>query len=137
MPRLYREAPVNSIWEGSGSVNALDVLRAADRDPEAIQALFDEVSRARGGNAQLDRAARELRDGLGDPAKREERARHLAERIVLVLQGALLVQRAPAEIADAFCRSRLGGEWGRTFGTLSPGTDFGRILERARAADVE
>ena len=137
MPRLYREAPVNSIWEGSGSVNALDVLRAVDRDPDAIPALLDEVARARGGNAHLDRAARQLRDEFGDSEQREARARQLAERIALVLQAALLVQHAPAEVADAFCASRLGGEWGRTFGTLSPLADFTRILERARAADVE
>jgi putative acyl-CoA dehydrogenase len=133
MPRLYREAPVNSIWEGSGNVNALDVLRAADRDPDALPALLEEVSRARGGNAHLDRAAGELREEISESESREAGARRLVERIAFLLQGALLVQHAPPEIADAFCASRLGGEWGRTFGTLSPRTDFSRILERAGA----
>jgi putative acyl-CoA dehydrogenase len=137
MPRLYREAPVNSVWEGAGNVNALDVLRAAEKDPDAIPALLEEVARAGGGNVHLDRAARQLRAELADPEPREPGARALVERMAFLLQAALLVRHAPAEISDAFCASRLGGEWGRTFGTLSPRADFARILERAGPAGAE
>jgi putative acyl-CoA dehydrogenase len=133
MPRLYREAPVNSIWEGSGNVNALDVLRAGAKEPEALASFFGEVARARGGNAHLDRAAQRLHAELADADRLEARARAVVERMALLLQGALLVRHAPAEISDAFCASRLAGEWGRSFGTLSPRADFGRILERAAA----
>jgi putative acyl-CoA dehydrogenase len=133
MPRLYREAPLNSIWEGSGNVQALDVLRAMVREPESVEAFFAEVELAAGADPRLDAAVAALRGQLGDPAEAELRARRLVERMALVLQGSLLVRHAPAEVADAFCASRLGGDWGLAFGTLPAGTATGTIVERAAA----
>ncbi len=132
LPRLYREAPLNSIWEGSGNVNALDVLRVLGKEPEAVAALTDEVALALGANAHLDAAVSGLQRELADTAEIEVRARRLVERIALVLQGSLLVRYAPPAVADAFCASRLGGEWGAAFGTLPVGTDFEAIVARAR-----
>ena len=134
LPRLYREAPLNSIWEGSGNVNALDVLRVLGKEPEAVAALTDEVAPALGANAHLDAAVSGLQRELADTAEIEVRARRLVERIALVLQGSLLVRYAPPAVADAFCASRLGGEWGAAFGTLPVGTDFEAIVARARPA---
>ncbi|GAA2926605.1 acyl-CoA dehydrogenase family protein [Streptomyces thioluteus] len=136
MPRLYREAPLLSIWEGSGNVAALDVLRALRREPAALDAYEAEVALAAGADARLDAAAaglRELLGTLGDPGRDQLVARRLAERLTLVLQGALLVRHAPPAVADAFCASRLGGDWGQAFGTLPAGTDLGAVLERTRA----
>jgi putative acyl-CoA dehydrogenase len=135
MPRIYREAPVNSIWEGSGNVMCLDVMRAARRNGDSLAALFDELDAARGGDARLDAFVESLRRDLADPAEREPVARRLTERIALALQGALLVRHAPTEIADAFCASRLQDDWGACFGTLPAGTAFARIIERAFAGD--
>ena len=132
MPRLYREAPVNSIWEGSGNVQALDVVRVLTREPQAVQAFFAEVDLARGADARLDAAVDGLRVGLADHDELELRARRLVERLALVLQGSLLVRHAPAAVADAFCASRLGGDWGYAFGTLPRGTDTGAILARVQ-----
>lgn len=132
MPRLYREAPLNSIWEGAGNVNCLDVLRAMAKEPEALQAFFVEVTRPRGADLRLDAAVAQLQRELSDLSALEIRARRLVEQMALVLQGALLVQYASPAVADAFCASRLGGDWGRAFGTLSPATDFAAILERSR-----
>jgi putative acyl-CoA dehydrogenase len=132
LPRLYREAPLNSIWEGSGNVMCLDVLRAIGRDPEAVEAFFAEVHAGHGGDARLDRAIEALRREIDDPADIETRARRLVEKLALVLQGALLVQHAPSAVADAFCSSRLDGDHGRAFGTLPAGVDFKSIVDRAR-----
>ncbi len=132
MPRLYREAPVNSIWEGSGNVNALDVLRAAAKMPQSIEVFFAELKKARGGNAHLDRAVERLGSELSNFDDLEARARRVVEQLALTLQASLLVQHAPAAVSDAFCASRLGGEWGTSFGTLSPKSDFGSIVERNR-----
>ena len=132
MPRLYRESPLNSIWEGSGNVQCLDVLRAMVRGPEALEAYFGEVDQAAGADPRLDAAAASLREELGDMAEIEARARRVVERMALVLQGSLLVRYGDPAVADAFCASRLGGDWGRAFGTLPPGTDFGRVIERHR-----
>jgi putative acyl-CoA dehydrogenase len=132
MPRLLREAPLNSIWEGSGNVQALDVLRALQREPNALNAFLSEVGQASGADHRLDVAIKGVLTELSDLEGVESRARRLTERIALVLQGALLVQHAPAEVADAFCASRLGGDWGGAFGTL-PGTlDHAAIVDRAR-----
>ncbi len=130
MPRLYRESPLNSIWEGSGNVQCLDVLRAMVRGPEATDAFFTEVGEAAGTDARLDAAAAALREELTDLEAIESRARRVVERMALVLQGSLMVRYADPASADAFCASRLGGDWGRAFGTLPAGTDFGRIIER-------
>ncbi len=132
MPRLYREAPLNSIWEGSGNVNALDLLRALAKAPASLDAYFAEVSLARGGDARLDRAAATLAETLADkPAALEVSARRIVERLALVLQASLLVRHAPHAVADAFCATRLGGEGGATFGTLPPTSDTKAILDRA------
>jgi putative acyl-CoA dehydrogenase len=132
MPRLYREAPLNSIWEGSGNVICLDVLRAMARGPEVVEAFFNEVDRARGGDRRLDAFALELRRALGDAAAIESRARRLVERLALALQASLLVRHAESAIADAFCGSRLAGDHGLAFGTLPAGVDCTHIIERAR-----
>ncbi|MBF6043925.1 DNA alkylation response protein [Streptomyces sp. NRRL B-1677] len=134
MPRLYREAPLLSIWEGSGNVAALDVLRALGREPAALDAYFAEVGAAAGADARLDAAAARVRDllgSLGDPNRAQLLARRVAEQLTLVLQGSLLVRYSTPAVADAFCASRLGGEWGNAFGTLPPGADLGQILDRA------
>ncbi|MFF8710754.1 acyl-CoA dehydrogenase family protein [Streptomyces sp. NPDC015184] len=132
MPRLLREAPLNSIWEGSGNVQALDVLRALQREPMALNAFLQEVGRARGADHRLDGAIRDLLTELADLNGIEARARRLAERMALVLQGSLLVRWAPPEVADAFCASRLGGDWGAAFGTLPHSLDLASVVERAR-----
>ena len=131
LARLYREAPVNSIWEGSGNVNALDVLRAMARSPESVEAFFAEVDLANGADARLDSAVAELRRSLADLDEMELRARALVERLALVLQGSLLVRHAPAVVADAFCTSRLGGDWGHAFGTLPRDVEVRAVVERA------
>jgi len=137
MPLLYREAPLNSVWEGSGNVNALDVLRALAREPEALDAWITEVGLARGGDARLDRAVDDtlalLGSLLGDPDQLEAQARRLAGRMAAVLQGSLLVRFAPAEVADVFCASRLGSSYDGTFGALAGG-DLRGIVERTTPA---
>ncbi|MEU2440509.1 DNA alkylation response protein [Streptomyces rubradiris] len=129
MPRHYREAPLLSIWEGSGNVNALDVLRALGREPDTAEALFAELALARGFDARLDATVAALKDELAGTD--QTGARRLVERMALALQASLLVRHAPHPVADAFCASRLGGDWGHAFGTLPAGTGFDAILERA------
>ncbi|MFJ8885698.1 acyl-CoA dehydrogenase family protein [Streptomyces sp. NPDC102402] len=133
MPRLYREAPLNGIWEGSGNVNALDLLRALAREPESFDSFREEIEAASGVDRRLDAAWRELCGELALTEDAPLRARRLIERAALVLQGSLLVRHAPAAVADAFCASRLAGDRGLAFGTLSPGTDFAGLLERLPA----
>jgi putative acyl-CoA dehydrogenase len=131
MPRLYRESPLSSIWEGSGNVQCLDVLRAMIRHPESVEAFADEVGAGAVAEPRLDEFGRRLRDDLtSDPETMETRARSLVERMALALQASLLVRYGDPAVADAFCASRLDGEWGRSFGTLPAGTDFARIVER-------
>ncbi|NUR31786.1 MAG: DNA alkylation response protein [Catenulispora sp.] len=129
MPRLYREAPLNSIWEGSGNVNALDVLRALGKEAGTWDAFLTEVGTARGADARFDAALKELQDDIA--AVDEAGARRLVERMALVLQGSLMLRYAPHAVADAFVASRLGGDWGRTFGTLPRGLDVSSIADRA------
>lgn len=133
MPRLLRESPLNSIWEGSGNVQALDVLRALQREPEALNAFLQEVGEARGADHRLDGAIKDLLTELADLDGIEARARRLVERMALVLQGSLLVRWAPSAVADAFCASRLGGDWGTAFGTLPHTLDLESVVTRARA----
>ncbi|MEU6343937.1 acyl-CoA dehydrogenase family protein [Streptomyces sp. NPDC046977] len=132
MPRLFRESPLNSVWEGSGNVQALDVLRALQREPQALNAFLGEIGLARGADHRLDGAIKSLLTELADLEGIEGRARRVVERMALVLQGSLLVRFAPAEVSDAFCASRLGGDWGATFGTLPRGLDLEAVVERAR-----
>jgi putative acyl-CoA dehydrogenase len=134
LPRLYRDAPLNSIWEGSGNVQALDVLRALRREPDSLAGFLAEVDAAAGADRRLDRAVGALKDSLAGQADPEGQARRVVERMALVLQGSLLVRHAPAAVADAFCASRLGGQWGHAFGTLPAGVDATAIVERATPA---
>ncbi len=128
MPRLYREAPLNGIWEGSGNVICLDVLRALAHGPEPLEAFYAELGLASGADRRLDAHVARLKEELADPTHLEARARSLVERMALALEAALLVRHADPAIADAFCASRLGDTQGRAFGTLPPGIDGGRIL---------
>ncbi len=131
MSRLYREAPLTSIWEGSGNVMCLDVLRAMNREPESASAFMNEVEQARGGDARLDHALDRLKEALSDSGQLELRARRLTEQMALVLQGALLVRYGNAAVSDAFCASRLGGDHGSEYGTLPRDADFDAIIDRA------
>jgi len=131
MPRLYREAPLNSIWEGSGNVIALDVLRALTRQPESVAGFSAEVEAASGADDRLDAAVKRLRAELADPDRIEARARRVASLMALCLQGSLLVRHAPAAVADAFCVTRLDGDWGWVLGTLPVGLDPRAIVDRA------
>ncbi len=139
MPRIYREAPLLSIWEGSGNVAALDVLRALVKEPASLDAYFAEVDAAAGADRRLDAAVagvRKMLGTLGDPDQAQRAARSLAERMALALQGALLVQHSRPAVADAFCASRLDGEWGHAFGTLPATADLTAILERTSAEEA-
>ncbi|MFJ8731289.1 DNA alkylation response protein [Streptomyces bauhiniae] len=129
MPRHYREAPLLSIWEGSGNVNALDVLRALGREPESAESFFGELALARGADARLDATVTSLKRELAEAD--QVSARRVVERMALALQASLLVRHAPPAVADAFCATRLGGDWGHSFGTLPSGTDLSAILDRA------
>ncbi|MBD5603914.1 MAG: isovaleryl-CoA dehydrogenase [Candidatus Eremiobacteraeota bacterium] len=131
MPRLFRESPLNSIWEGSGNVNALDVLRALEREAGVLDSYRAEVALARGADARLDAASADLDRELADGAHLETRARYVVERMALVFQAALLVRHAPPFVADAFCASRLGTRHGNAYGTLPAGVDARAIVERA------
>jgi putative acyl-CoA dehydrogenase len=133
MPRLYREAPLNSIWEGSGNVQCLDVLRAMVKSPDSLEAYFAEVAEGE-SDPRIAEASGKLRNELGDMEGIEARARLIVERMALLLQGSLMVRYADEASADAFLASRLGGEWGQAFGTLPASTDFTRIVDRHRAA---
>ena len=130
-PRLFRESPINAIWEGSGNVQCLDVLRTISKTPQSVNAFFQEVDKAKGANARLDRWSEALRKDLADPAEIEYRARDLVDRLALALQGALLLQHAPNGVADAFCASRLADSGRRQYGTLPRGVNCAAIIERA------
>jgi putative acyl-CoA dehydrogenase len=130
MPRIYREAPLNSIWEGSGNVNALDVLRALAKSPETLEAYFAEVDLAAGADPRLDAFVTSTRDEFADTDAVETRARRIVEKLALSLQGSLLVRTAPPAVADAFCASRLAGDGGLVYGTLPAGVDTRAIVER-------
>ncbi|MDH3700164.1 MAG: acyl-CoA dehydrogenase family protein [Alphaproteobacteria bacterium] len=135
LPRLYREAPVNGIWEGTGNVICLDILRTIEREPAALPAFFDAVKQAKGGNRHLDRHIRAIHKMLASPLDEPAGARRTVEGLALALQASLLVRHAPAPVADAFCATRLGGEGGRTLGTLPDAADTGAILKRAWPVD--
>ena len=133
MPRLFRESPLNSIWEGSGNVQCLDVLRAMVKSPASVEAFFAEVEEGAVAEPRLASFTTQLRDELpGDLETIESRARRVVEKMALALQASLLVRYGDEATADAFCASRLSGDWGQAFGTLPAGTDFGRIIDRHR-----
>lgn len=131
MPRLYREAPLMGIWEGSGNVSALDTLRAMATRPESVEVLFDELAKTAGQDPRLDRHVAALQNDLQDLETIQYRGRKVAEDISLALQGALLVRHGHPAVAEAFLASRLGGQWGQAFGTLPTGLDLAPIVERA------
>jgi putative acyl-CoA dehydrogenase len=131
LPRLYREAPLNGLWEGSGNVICLDVLRAIGRSHEAVDAFFAEIGSAGGADPRLDAFVEMLRRDLADVSAAELRARRLVERLALALQGALVVRHGDPAVAEAFCASRLAGDHGAAFGTLPRGIECTRIIERA------
>jgi putative acyl-CoA dehydrogenase len=132
MPQFFRDIEIGTVWEGSGNVAALDVLRAMVREPDGLPVFLAECDLAHGGNPLLDAHLAELRHQLGslDAETVEWRARRLVEDLAIALQASLLVRHAPPAVADAFCASRLG-EGGRAFGTLAPGADARAIVERA------
>jgi putative acyl-CoA dehydrogenase len=131
MPRIYREMPLNSIWEGSGNVMCLDVLRAAGKTPQALQLVFDELAQAKGADARLDDYVAQVKQAFADDSQLEIRARRLTEMLCLALQGSLLVRFAPSAVADAFCASRLSKNFAGAFGALPPSCEFAALIERA------
>ena len=130
-PRLYREAPLMGIWEGSGNVSALDTLRAMATRPECVEVLFDELGVTAGQDARLDAHVDGLRGSLADATTIEYRARKVAEDISLALQGSLLVRHGHPAVAEAFLATRMARNWGGAFGTLPAGLDLAPIIERA------
>jgi putative acyl-CoA dehydrogenase len=132
MPRLYREAPLISIWEGSGNVAALDTLRAMGREPETIEAFFGELERAVGMDPRYDDALAMIRKQFTDLDELQYRARRIVEQLAMLLQASLLLRQGPAPVAEAFVASRLAGDWGVAYGTLPTGVDTEAILDRAR-----
>ncbi len=132
MPRLYREAPLASIWEGSGNVMSLDVLRALVRTPRSLEVFLHELEQARGADRRLDEHLDRMKDQFAEPATLEVRARRVVESMALALQGSLLVRYGDPAVADAFCAARLGRDAGLEYGTLPPGSDFERIVARNR-----
>jgi putative acyl-CoA dehydrogenase len=135
MPRLFRESPLASIWEGSGNVQCLDVLRAMVKSPASVDAFFAEVLEGAGAEPRLDSYVASLREEIpGDVDTVQSRARRIVERMAVALQASLLVRYGDEAVADAYCASRLSGDWGQAFGTLPTGVDFARIIERHRAS---
>jgi putative acyl-CoA dehydrogenase len=130
--RLYREAPLNGIWEGTGNVICLDVLRSMQREPETIDVFLGELAQARGANARFDAFADDLGRRLVNPSALEPIARRVVEMMAFALQASLLVRYSSAAVADAFCSTRLDGNWGRAFGTMPQGLDTQTIVDRAR-----
>ncbi len=132
MPRLYREAPLNGIWEGVTNMVCLDVFRAIKREPDALSVFLASVNEARGADRRLDAFASRLEKELGDPSEHETRARRVVEMMALAIQASLVVRHSPPALADAFCVSRLGGDWGQAFGTLPVGLALDQVIKRAQ-----
>ena len=131
MPRLYREAPINAIWEGSGNVQCLDVLRAISRAPQTLDAYFAEIDSARGADRALDAHVAALKEDMRDLGDFESQARDLCDRLALALQASVMVRSAPTASADAFCAARLEGRGARNWGALPKGLDLAAIVKRA------
>ena len=132
LARLYREAPLNGIWEGTGNVICLDVARALQREPAAAGAFLDELRDARGADRRLDSLAIELAGRLAELPRAEGQARRTVEMMALALQASLLLRHSTSAVADAFCASRLDRDWGNAFGTLPTGHDERAIVDRMR-----
>lgn len=130
MPRIFRESPLNSIWEGSGNVMSLDVLRAMQREPECIEAVVAELSKTLGSHKLLDRCVGELKEELSGTDQIQLRARRISERMALALQASLLIQHSTEAVAEGFIQSRLGNRGALTFGSLPAGVDVDAILAR-------
>ena len=128
MPRLYREAPLNSIWEGSGNVMCLDVLRALQRDKNALPALLKELDLAKGANRNFDASLANLKSNLDSSKGIETEARLITEKMACLIQASIFIRRRQEEKISAFCDSRLGPTWSGAFGTLSEGTNFDEII---------
>ena len=135
MARLFRESPLNGVWEGSGNVICLDVLRAVTRDPESVEAVLAELELSKGADVHLDRLISDLHVELADQSDVELRARRIVERAAVALCGSLLVRHAPDYVSDAYISSRFAGDSSRTFGTLVPGTDCDAIIHRSLPRD--
>jgi putative acyl-CoA dehydrogenase len=131
MPRLFRESPLASIWEGSGNVMALDVLRAIRSSPDGVRAVLTFLEEAGGTDQRYDKELDALHGDLADTHGMELRARHLVERLARAMQASMLIRHGDHAVADAFCASRLAGEHGTEYGTLPGGVDFTAIIERA------
>jgi putative acyl-CoA dehydrogenase len=132
LPRIYREAPLNSIWEGSGNVICLDVFRAMGKEPKTLEAFAQEIRKGKGAAPRLDAYLKTLEGEISKGAYQEVQARRLVEKMALALQASLLVRHGHPSVTEAFLASRLSGDWGSAFGTLPDGIDFKTILERAR-----
>ena len=132
--RIYREMPVNAIWEGSGNVMCLDVLRALGREPQALDVVFAEFDKAKGVNTNFDGALAALKDAFADFGTLEGRSRQVVEQMAKVAAGSILLQHSPHAVSDAYCATRLGRDWGDLYGTLPEGVDIRAIVERARLA---
>lgn len=129
MPRLFRESPLNAIWEGSGNVIVLDVLRTMQKDSEAITSYVEEIFRAKGRFSALDHAIDDVVSILSGRIDESE-GRLIVERMTLVLQGALLARHTPAHVAEAFCATRLNPEWGRMYGAVPKSVNIDAVLAR-------
>jgi putative acyl-CoA dehydrogenase len=134
LPRIYRESPLSSIWEGSGNVQCLDVLRAFHKQPAVAEALLLEIDRGRGADRHLDSHIARLKQSLNDVSNLEPQARRLTEDFALGLSASLLVRHAPSFVADAYCRTRLGRERGMEYGTVPPELDAQALVDRAMPA---
>ena len=131
MARLYREAPLNGIWEGTGNVICLDVLRSMQREPDCVPALLDELRLARGADRRYDAALAALETDLVGLSRHEGQARRLVEQLALVTGASLLLRHAPNAVADAFIATRLAGGFAGHFGDLPPAIDSGQVARRA------
>ncbi len=134
LPRLYRQAPLNSIWEGCGNIQCLDVLRALAKEPETQAAYFKELTAAKGANTELDRETQFLMKAFDDRSTLELRARRVVERMTLALQASILLRSGRTDVADSFCTSRLGDDHGAAFGTLPPSAAIDGLIERGTLA---
>ena len=132
LARLYRDVPLNSIWEGSGNVQCLDVLRAMRKEPDSVEALFGELRKASGMDTRYDAFVRNIEREFADTSNIELRARRIVETLGLALQASLLLQHGHPAVTEAFCAARLAGDQRMVLGTLPAATDFDTIIERAR-----
>lgn len=131
MPRLYREAPLNSIWEGSGNIICLDILHAIQHYPETAEIFIGEIQQALGLDRRLDLSIQSVRRLLASGSFEEQQARRIVEQLAMCLQGSLLAKHAPNFVAEAFCASRIDRDWGYALGTLGNGIAVEKIIERA------